>query len=226
MKKLIGLILLLSLIGCISFDSGKSSAIDCDNKTNLGSVTICLPEIDGMNECYSRPNVKTMVDLLEPDASSVLAFYVNGVTYNQIDKINQVSFDDYFKISIAKNLMDKKADISRLDQLSKLLESNFLKKNWNKVKNNVENNFKSLSVGQPVIIETYSPHSNVESFIMLLKYQTKTSEYVMVMSMNMVLVKERLIYLIYYKEYKGLESIKEAKAKNDFVVLRLVNDNS
>jgi len=41
----------------------------------------------------------------------------------------------------------------------------------------------------------------------------------------MLLIKERLIYLNYFKIYDGEESIKKLKAKNDYIVLRLMEEN-
>jgi len=106
-----------------------------------------------------------------------------------------------------------------------MVENNYFKKHWSEIKNNVEKYFDNISFGQPVLIDSYSPHTDIRTFILLIKFQGEDFEYVMISSSNMMLIKERLIYLNYYKLYDGEESVKNLKAKNDYMVLRLMDEN-
>lgn len=207
-------------------DSGqKNDSSECNRSVAYGDIELCLPVIDSMKECYSVPNVKELADQFEPEVSTILAFYLNNETFNLVDHLSEISFDDYFKISAANNLKDFKASKSELNQMANMLETNFIKVNWNEIKSNIENSLDFISVGQPVLIESYSPHSEIKTFVMFIKYQGEDFEYVMAMSSNMLLIKERLIYLNYFKIYDGEESIKKLKAKNDYIVLRLMEEN-
>ena len=51
------------------------------------------------------------------------------------------------------------------------------------------------------------------------------NEIVRLMSLNMIKIKNRLVNLVYYKDYKGLESITKLKSKNDYMVLLLLEEN-
>ena len=51
------------------------------------------------------------------------------------------------------------------------------------------------------------------------------NEIVRLMSLNMIKIKNRLVNLVYYKDYEGLESIKKLKSKNDYMVLLLLEEN-
>ncbi len=226
MNKIIGLLVLIGLLGCSNSRIKENfEAIQCDNSVTYGNINICLPVIDGMEECYSVPNVKKLADQFEPEVSTVLGFYINNKTYNQVDKLNEISFDDYFKISAANNLKEFEAGKSQLNQMANMLESNFLKANWSEIKDKIDNQLDFISIGQPVLIESYSPHNEIKTFIMIIKYQGEDFEYVMIMSSNMLIIKERLIYLNYYKIYEGEKSITNLKAKNDYIVLRLMEEN-
>ena len=45
------------------------------------------------------------------------------------------------------------------------------------------------------------------------------------MTINIAEIKERLLYFSYYKDYDGEESIKLAKAKNDYFGIKFINEN-
>ena len=225
MKKLVGLIALLALFSCSNSGQNNNSTDNCDNKAKYGKIDICLPIIDGMKECYSLPNVKEYADRFGQEASILLAFYINDETYEQVSMINELTFDDYFRISGAKSLADAEAGQFHLNKMADMVESNYFKKHWSEIKNNVEKYFDNISFGQPVLIDSYSPHTDIRTFILLIKFQGEDFEYVMISSSNMMLIKERLIYLNYYKLYDGEESVKNLKAKNDYMVLRLMDEN-
>ena len=64
----------------------------------FGDKEICLPKIDGYQECYTNPIVKRIADATEVPANTVLGFYLNNETYDKRDSLGLISFDDYFKI--------------------------------------------------------------------------------------------------------------------------------
>lgn len=217
---------MMIFLGCSKTDQQKSNSIPCENSVTFGDIDICLPEIDDMTECYDIPEVKSRADRSEYEKSSVLAFYLNYATYKQVNQLDKITFDDYCKIYASNESKSVKFSKEELNQMSDLLEGNFLKENWNEIKDNIKRNHDYLSVGRPVLIESYSPHKKVKSLIMLTKVIINDYEYVMVGSINLLLIKERLIWLAYYKNYDGEESIKRTKAKNDYLVLRLLDENS
>lgn len=227
MKLYLSLILFVALtMGCSN--SGNKSAAEkakCKHSVPFGDIEICLPEIDGMTECYERPNVKELADKFEYEGNEVKAFYINTETYKKVDSLDKIVYDDYFKIYITKSMSGVKAAKAQLDEMSKMLEENFIKENWGELKIKMEKSLQSISVGQPVVIENYSPHENIRTFIMLVKYQMEGYEQVIVGTMDIMLIKNRLVWLAYYKNYDGEESVKKAKAKNDYIALRVMEEN-
>lgn len=228
MKLQISLLLLLTLLmGCSN--SGQKNTADekakCKHSVPFGDIEICLPEIDGMTECYERPNVKALADKFEYEGNEVKAFYINNETYKKVDSLDKIVYDDYFKIYITKTMTGQKAGTAQLDEMTKMLEGNFLQENWDELKGKLNKSLDFISVGQPVLVENYSPHKNIRTFIMLIKYQMEGYEQVIVGTMDILLIKDRLVWLAYYKNYDGEESIKKAKAKNDYIALRVMEVN-
>lgn len=229
MKRTIKLLAILVIIGCLQSCNQNNANINstpCDKSVSWAGIEICLPEIDGMTECYSIPNVRSLADKFEYQGNTVLAYYINNSTFKQVNKLSEVVYDDYFKIYVVNDLKDIAATEVELNQISNNMSSTFKKESWSDLKKKMEENLDFVSIGKPVVIESYSPHKNVRTFIMLTKYQIdEYNEYVMIMSLNIILTKEKIIGLGYYKLYDGEESIKKTRAKNDYIVLRLMDEN-
>ena len=45
---------------------------DCDNQVSFGNIPICLMKIDGMNECYSNPIIKTYMNQFKVNNEVIL----------------------------------------------------------------------------------------------------------------------------------------------------------
>jgi hypothetical protein len=60
---------------------------------------------------------------------------------------------------------------------------------------------------------------------MLIKVQYENSEFVSIVTLNLIQIKERIIFMLYTKNYNGEESIKKAKSKNDYSIALLMDEN-
>lgn len=226
MKAILAFLTLIIIFSCSSTGQQQNeSDMDCKNSASFGDIDFCLPEIEGMNECYSIPIVKKLADNFEYKGNSVLAFYLNDETYKQVDKLDEITYDDYFKIYVTNQLKGVEVGKDELNEMSNAVGENFIKNNWDEIKGEIEKDHNYLSVGRPVLIEEYSPAEPVKTFIMVTKYQIEDFEFVMAMSMNMILIKDRLIWLAYYKNYDGEESIQETKSKSDHIVSMFLDEN-
>lgn len=233
MKKIIGLLIIIIFFGCSEPSQQNRSNVQptntsvvCEKSVRFGNVDICLPIIDGMTECYSIPIVKATADKFEYKANSILAFYLNNDTYKQVEKLNEINYDDYFKISVTNSQEGLKFGQSKLNKYASMFEKGYVKKNWSDLKKELDVSLDDyMSVDKPILLESYAPDSNARTFVFLMKYIVGNYEYVIVMTMNIVLIKESIISIIYYKNYNGEQSIKKAKAKNDYIVLKLIDEN-
>lgn len=209
-----------------TIDSNESSdTIRCENSVHFGQVEICLPIIDGMVECYSNPSVKKKANEYNPQGNSILAFYLNNSTFEKVDELEHLSFDDYFQVYVVDQMKDIRVGNDEMDEMSSIIEGNYFKENWDNIKAKIEQGQDFLSVGRPILIENYTPNKRVRTYVMLTKYLFGGEEKVLLTSMNLLEIKKRLIWLVYYKNYDGEESIRKAKAKNDYITLQFIDEN-
>lgn len=209
-----------------SSDADNTQTGDCERIANWGDLEICLPKIDNMKECYLTPNVKELADKFEAKGNSVISFYLNTDTYNQVDSLEYISYDDYFKIYATDEIKNMRLGKAELKEFADLIGSNFISKEWDSIEEKLSDDIGDFAIGVPHKIESYSPTKNVNTFVMITKYGTDTEyEYSLVMTMNLVLIKNRMIWLAYYKDFDGDESIRLAKKKNDEIILSLLKAN-
>ena len=201
------------------------SKTECDKSVPFGDIDICLPIIDGMTECYSIPIVREKVDEVKHEGGEILAYYLNNDTYEQVDKFGEITFDDYFQVLVDNKFIDMKIGQSELNNLSKVFENLYNKEDWNSLNKKIKQKQDYLSVGRPVLLESYSVSNKVRTNVILTKYLLDNRESVVLSTLNMIQIKEKLIFLTYYKDYDGERSIKNAKSKNDYIVLKLLDEN-
>lgn len=206
-------------------NQSKSDSKTCEKIVAFGDINICLPEVDGMTECYNIPIVKTLTDKFEYKGNTVLAFYLNNKTYKEVNKLDQIVYDDYFKIYATDNLKNVKFGQAELDQGANMFEGSFLKENWDKIKGKILKDHNNISIGRPVLIESYSPHKKIKTFVIIAKYEMNGYENVMLGTLNLILIKNRIINLAYYRKYEDEESIKKTRAKNDYIALLFFDEN-
>ncbi len=225
-------LILILIVGCSQTEQQNNSEsqtvnskINCEKSASFGDISFCLPTIDGMTECYSKPAVNAIANKENIGENTFLAYYLNNATFKQVDSLDKIAYDDYFIIFGRSSVKGLKADQTILDQKANSLSSGYVKENWNDINDKLKINSNFMTVGRPILMESYSPNMNVRSFVMLLKRIINGNEQVLLMTVNIVQIKERLVCLNYYKNYNGEESIKSAKTKNDNIALQFVEVN-
>jgi hypothetical protein len=231
MYKSLAIFSFIAIISCGKTGSNNQSdqqvetKTECLRKVSFGDIDFCLPQIEGMTECYSTPKVKERADAFNYEGNTILGYYLNNETYQQMEVLDSMSYDDYGQVYVTNNLKGIKVGQAELAQMANTMGSDFIQENWSDMQKKLEHSYDDLSIGTPVLVENYSPNSKVKSFVMLSKIKTNRDEAVMLMTLNIIEMKERLIWLAYYKFYDGEESIKQAKSKNDFIIGRLMEVN-
>jgi hypothetical protein len=199
---------------------------DCPNFINVGTVKICLPELDSMAESYNDSIFKKFADDNELASNKVLSLYTRNPTNFYVNAAGQKIYDDFFKIFIVKDLQDMKTDQAYLDQVDQSIIDSHTFETWGVVQKKLEKGFDFVPKDQPYFIDHYSPDQKVKSFVCLYRYNTGTYETLLLGIMNIILIKERLIGLTYYKAFTGQESLPKTRNKNDAIVLKLLAYNT
>ncbi|MBO3698443.1 hypothetical protein [Roseivirga sp. E12] len=199
---------------------------NCDRHTKFGDVNLCLAKIEGYQEAYSIPLVKELADGTEVPANTVLGFYLNDETYQRANELGQFEFDDYFKIYGTKQLMNYKANKESLKEMYAVLSDNFFTKNWDTMEKEVDKISQGIEIGVPIVIKSYYTSENSFTYVMITKYQPEGQEpYSLAMTMNGMVIQERLIWMAYYLNYEGEETIATLQSNSDRIVSTILKNN-
>ncbi|MCG8579316.1 MAG: hypothetical protein MI866_05340 [Bacteroidales bacterium] len=223
MTRVICIAAILLLIGNGAF----SQENECFRKTYFGAAEICLPEIEGYNECYDYPVVKQMADGTEAPTNIVLGFYLNDEIYGKKDSLGLIGFDDYFKIYGTKQIKDYKADNAMLKQMKDVLAGNFVSKNWDLMQKEIDKVGLDMEIGVPTVIKAYNHNDESFTYVMLTKYKMDGYEpYTMAMSINGLLLNERLVWMAYYLLYEDENTILRIQKSTNKIIDQLLRAES
>lgn len=213
----------LLLLSCSLTENSKKEK--CPESFDYGSVNICLPSIDSMKNYYADTTIKKMADRLETPTNSIKAFYLTDTVYHMVKETGLLVNDNFLKITTINDLADTKSDSAYLEQVSNSIQTNNPFHDWNEIRMKLETGMDFITPGHTIYVDKYSPAPAVRSFVMLLKYRNGTQDELLMGILNIMLIKERLIGMNFYKLYRGAETLDQARTKNDAIVRRMMDTN-
>ncbi|PKA83540.1 hypothetical protein ATE92_1696 [Ulvibacter sp. MAR_2010_11] len=199
---------------------------DCTRETTFGDLDICFPKIEGQTECYLHANVNARVNQFNDPENTILGYYLNNSVYEKVENLEGISYDDYYQIyapNLAKNYT---MSVAEMNQIMTMMTSGFLDKTMEDV--NKSNSFsgKNLSIQQPMLIEKYPLNANSSTMIVLMRITNDTEDKVMAFSMNAVLVKKRIVFVAYYLNFDGEQSLTKLKSNTANFVAKFMEANN
>ena len=215
------------LLGAFLFitHSILAQSTTCERVTNFGTSEICLANIEGYRESYLAPKVKALADGTEIPSNMVLGFYLNDAVYEKREALGTFEFDDYFKVYATKALQDIDANSDLLKRLEEEVSSSFITKNWDKIKGEVDQVLSGVEVGKPTLIKSYNLTDNSITCILLIKYGVEDKSTLKALTMNVLLVKDRLIWMAYYLNYQDKGTIITLEENNNKIMNGLLGAN-
>ena len=211
---------------------GDAQSNGCNNLTNFGDITICLPDIIEMTECYSDPLVKLTADMFKgTDEEEIIGIYLLDAVYeSRYDNFFEDGMGDSFiKIYSTTTVKGMDADEKILDYVASIIKPTFEDYDKSNIKSNIDDRFNyfdlDISMEKPILLEEYQISSKIRSFIILLKYVIEDDDIIQVASMNIMLIKDRVIFFAFFDKYEGFSEIEKTKAISDYFALRLLKEN-
>ncbi len=201
----------------------KSMEEKCDNYALVGSKRICLPAVDGFKECLDKPIVREFATMQELQNITTLALYLNNETYDHLDNLFDTHVEDYFKIYTTNYDLTHESDMQDLIEMEEHFTGIY--ETYELFEERIQSVANYIILDKPVIIDQYETHSNARTFVQLIKYRVDAKEWVGVSIINILLTKDRLIWLAYYKHYQEPDDIKLARSKNDYMVHKIFDVN-
>lgn len=235
MKLILKNIFLLTLLGLIIscnnnrskeyLDSQTLNSTHCDKSIKWGDLDICIPEIGSMRECITHSKINKLMKEVDNTQFTYLAYFLNDTIYSKLDSNSIDGWDDYFLVYVINSLKNQKINEYQLDYLSNKMTESFNKTNWKEIDKKIKTLVKNKSVDRPLLLETYKMSETTRTFVSISNINNGRKENVSIITTNILLIKNRIIFLAYYMYYDGLDSIKLAKAKNDYILLSFLNLN-
>src|SRR6476620_9112348 len=74
------------------------TASKCARTVAAGTVSLCMPKLDGMNEAYEIPGVKSAVDASDGAGNYILGMYLPDSLYARVDEMPGLALDNYYKV--------------------------------------------------------------------------------------------------------------------------------
>lgn len=196
-----------------------SQETTCSRQTSFGDVLICLPILDGYQECYLDSDVKPLADGTEVPSNMVLGFYLNENTHKRRDSLNFIRFDDYFKIYGTKQIKDYDADSEILNQMEEVLAGNFIFENWDLMEKEVDKIGLEIEIGVPIVVDSYKINNDSFTYVLLANYGADQMNPIPVaMTINGVILNNRLVWMAYYLHYQGDHTIVKLRDKSNSIL--------
>ena len=197
----------------------------CDTQTAFGDITICLPNIEGLTECYTDERVRAHVDNFKYESNEIIGMYFTDSTYLRVDELGDFSYDDYFKVYAPSELKGMPVTVNEVDQMSEIIEGMYKSGQWAEMKKEIESEHESFSLEQPVLINKKNPSDNLRNLVFLMQINSDYESVLLVMTINIVRIQERLIFYAYYYRYAGDESLEYAEHRSRMFGEALISRN-
>jgi hypothetical protein len=227
MKIAVYIFISISLLSCRNSNSIKKEDTTqaCINSKTFGDIEVCLPNVQGMVECYENEDIKSYVSNFDFEVNQIIGFYLTQNDYDNFNSSDKPKMDGYLKIYSPKKMKNQEINNSNLDEMVQIFKKNFLESNWDKISEKIEELGTNLRIDSPILMENYEPNETTRTFITFNKIASETYEDFQISALNLMNIKNRLIWVVYYKSYTGPESIQDLKRKNDYLIGKIAMSN-
>jgi len=217
-------LILLSIIITPLFSYGQDDS--CARRTTFGSATICLPTLEGYEECFNYSGIQELLDKTSVPINEEIGFYLNTSTYSERHRIMEFQFDDYIKIYGTKSIKDLHTNTEILREAQKEMVNYFSVKKWEDIHKEIDKIGLDLEIGAPTVVKQYEPNDQSFTYIMFANYSLDSkAPFVMGIAMSGVIIDSRLIWISYYLNYENEDTFVELEAKSNEIVNKTLSAN-
>lgn len=225
MKKILFSTFLVFLVGC---KPEKKEDYYSDEKNEIEFIKFSLPTFDKWTECYGEKVVKEHFDRFSTfEKFKTIGIYLNNNTYSQKDSLDVIDFEDYAYFTYNINEQKWKltgTDLERIFRIQKK-KKGIVTVNKDLALSKVFSDTTFLHSEKPIVIQEYKSNENILSAVKLLKPFEEYHDIVLVYVFNLIIIKNHLVYVSYYLDYNGNESIENVRRNNDIIVSKFQNAN-
>ncbi|MBZ0326976.1 MAG: hypothetical protein K8F54_05180 [Altibacter sp.] len=203
-----------------------TSKVACTREATFGDVTFCFPNIEGQTECYTHPVINTRVNAFNDPDNEILGYYISNTNYENVDNLDGVSYDDYYQIYAPNLAKNYRMTTAEMNQIMGMMTTGFLDKTMDEVNESDSFSKNDIAITQPMLIEKYTLNSNSSTMIVLMSITNTSENKTMAVSMNALIVKDRIVFVTHYLDYKDDASITSLKKNTAHFVEKFMDANS
>lgn len=210
---------------------GQSSK--CSRIETFGNKQICLPMTREMTECYDEFIIRELCEIFKGSPQEkVLGIYINNDNYIS-GKRSGFEYGlgyPFIKVYSTNQAENFKATSTILDLVGSQLKKTF--ENFNGL-TAVESKFHELSnkldlklsMDNPILLEEYKIIEGSKSFLTIMEFNYDGESTIATAVMNILIIKDLLVFVAYYDHFSGAQYLTETKAANDYFVMKLMVQN-
>ena len=207
-------------------DSLKVTPVECENEVSYGKINYCLPEIEGYKECYNHPEVRSRADEIEDPDNITLGYYINDSIYSRVNEIEDLNYDNYYKIYVPNAGMDYNMTASEMKQIMSMMSTGFLDKSMEDTNEEIKRAGKEVELSQPILLEKFELNDRSSTILVLMRVRGENIDKVMAISMSSVLSKKRLLFIAHYLDYQDETTLVRLRENTTLYIEAFLKVNS
>lgn len=188
-----------------------------------GNTKLSFPDIPNWQDVKLDSINDRMYAELETPTDDLLAVVAPYLSNASVTSESELYPSMYFTISGMKSFKNREVNHSVLAQIQKEQEF-YIDTTGEEIAAGLNMMNNDLRFDKPVLIEKYSLNKNSNQLITLSK--NSGSELITLGILNNFIVKSRLLQMGFYMEYEDENSIKDAKALNDYIMEQILEANN
>jgi hypothetical protein len=200
--------------------------VECTRETTFGDISLCFPNIDGQTECFTHPVINERVNAFNDPENTILGYYIETRHFENIDSLASESYDNYYQIYTPNLAKNYRMTITEMNQVMGMMTSGFLDKTMDEVNESTSFSNNEITISQPILIEKYTLNPKSSTMIVLMEITNTAKNKTMAVSMNAMIVKDRMIFVTYYLDYKDETSITLLKENTANFVAKFMAANN
>lgn len=204
----------LIIVSCKNKNSEEISQVSiCTKEAVFGDTTFCLPQLKGFTEGYKNDVIKKILLPFENEQTKTLAYYIPDAVFNTLIKNKDTVYDNYYKVYAPIIALNYSMTPFEMNEVLNNMANGMREVSLEKLEEKLQDpNF--LSPSTPILLERYSKNEKQSTVIALMEDTSNQKTKANAVAITALLVKDRLVFVAHYLDYKNEQTISTLKTNN------------
>lgn len=219
---IIKLFFLFSFIFTVQVQSKDS----CIRYFSIGNEQFCIPKYELLSECRFEDRLKFIFSSYKIPQHKIVAFYIDKTDWDNFKSTDKIvkEFDKKIIVMNSEMFSDKTISYKDFYDIYKLTIQNYTKNNDLANKFLKDQNLDIIN-DVPLIIEESEIINKSKSAIIIQNVKLEDVDYVNLFCFNSLLIRGKIITILYHIPYTDKNSIIQLRTKNDYFIRKFIQLN-